>query len=462
MWRIGAAMSGGREPGGRDLVEQRLEDVVVAAVDQRDAHRRARRARGPRTGRRSRRRRSRRGRRDDSLAMRRGSFQPRAAAAGGTAPRSSSSASARRDAPLAVGEAAAAGLCPPARRSEDSPPRPCAWASRPCLRGRHRPTCWRWPAERCVWTWSPCTCCDFLIFVAVFALLTRRQRGHRAAVLLVLHRHAPGHGHPRPRRGLPATALLSRTLLHGGVVAAAVVLVFGLGLRRRPRRGVARLPPHERVRGRGLRRGRGIQSGTSLYLRGKPYASTLLDWMGPWPLYILVVQAVALMLFALLEAPLLRVARRGVLQVESGHARHRCPAPGPSPGGGWRLLAILVLPGATPPSPACCCCSTTARRGRPPPSARSAASGADERLRHRGPAAATREVRGVPLAAIGLVFSGVAGACCSCSRCWRAPRPAAAAGALALLALVAGRWRRTWRSSGCRWSRSRRSASCAC
>ena len=36
MWRIGAAMSGAESAGGRDLVEQRLEHVVVAAVDDRD------------------------------------------------------------------------------------------------------------------------------------------------------------------------------------------------------------------------------------------------------------------------------------------------------------------------------------------------------------------------------------------------------------------------------------------
>ena len=32
---------GGREPGSRDLVEQRLEEMVVAAVDERHVHRRA-------------------------------------------------------------------------------------------------------------------------------------------------------------------------------------------------------------------------------------------------------------------------------------------------------------------------------------------------------------------------------------------------------------------------------------
>ena len=56
-----------------------------------------------------------------------------------------------------------------------------------------------------------------------------------------------------------------------------------------------------------------------LYLRRKPGAPTLLDWMGPWPVYILVADALAALLFWLLDRPFrsaqaperAEVARRG-------------------------------------------------------------------------------------------------------------------------------------------------------
>jgi hypothetical protein len=52
---------GGRQPGGRDLIEQRLEQVIVVLVDDGDVERLVRPAPWRRTVRRSRLRRSRRG-----------------------------------------------------------------------------------------------------------------------------------------------------------------------------------------------------------------------------------------------------------------------------------------------------------------------------------------------------------------------------------------------------------------
>jgi len=93
--------------------------------------------------------------------------------------------------------------------------------------------------------------------------------------------------------------------LHGLVLVAALVLVFGLGLRPRP-------GAPWRVFGItaawaafvGLV---DLALGTNyMYLRHKPYAETPLDWMGPWPVYIGVGAAVALVLYHVLALPFRR------------------------------------------------------------------------------------------------------------------------------------------------------------
>jgi hypothetical integral membrane protein (TIGR02206 family) len=86
------------------------------------------------------------------------------------------------------------------------------------------------------------------------------------------------------------------------VLVAALVLVFGLGLRPRP--GAA---------GRALAATAGwaafvglvnVVLGTNyMYLRHKPTVATPLDWMGPWPVYIAVGALVALVLFQVLALP---------------------------------------------------------------------------------------------------------------------------------------------------------------
>jgi hypothetical integral membrane protein (TIGR02206 family) len=93
--------------------------------------------------------------------------------------------------------------------------------------------------------------------------------------------------------------------LHGLVLVAALVLVFGLGLRPRP--GAP-------LRVFGITAGWAalvglvnLALGTNyMYLRHKPIVPTPLDWMGPWPVYIGVGAAVALALFLVLALPFRR------------------------------------------------------------------------------------------------------------------------------------------------------------
>jgi hypothetical integral membrane protein (TIGR02206 family) len=93
--------------------------------------------------------------------------------------------------------------------------------------------------------------------------------------------------------------------LHGLVLVAALVLVFGLGLRpgpRAPRRMLVVTAAWAALVGLV-----NLALGTNfMYLRRKPSVPTPLDWMGPWPVYIGVAGIVAFALFHALALPFRR------------------------------------------------------------------------------------------------------------------------------------------------------------
>jgi hypothetical integral membrane protein (TIGR02206 family) len=153
-----------------------------------------------------------------------------------------------------------------------------------------------------VWDLAPLHLCDFLIFVAVAALLTRRPLATEVLYFWACTGTLLAMVTPDLWEGFPDWRYLAYFVLHGAVVAAAVVLVFGLHLRPRPgaalRAFLATNAYAAVVYAIDVAFGRNF-----LYLRAKPGAATLLDHMGPWPYYILVAEGLALCLFAALEAP---------------------------------------------------------------------------------------------------------------------------------------------------------------
>jgi hypothetical integral membrane protein (TIGR02206 family) len=172
-----------------------------------------------------------------------------------------------------------------------------------------------------LWDLLPFHLCDFLILVAAFTLVTRDRL---AAELLFFW---AGTGTllamlaPDLQSGFPSWPFVSFFLLHGLVVAAAAVATFGFGWR--PRAG-AGWRVFAMTNAYALLVGMvNAAFGTNyLFLRGKPAAPTLLDWFGPWPVYLFVAEAAALGLFLLLD----RVFRA---------QRERC-ARGLAPTGGAR------------------------------------------------------------------------------------------------------------------------------
>jgi hypothetical integral membrane protein (TIGR02206 family) len=148
----------------------------------------------------------------------------------------------------------------------------------------------------------PLHLCDLLIFVAVYALLTRQPLAAELLYFWAGAGTALAMLGPDVQSGFPDPAFLSFFALHGLVVAAAAVLVFGFRLR--PRAGA----PWRVLL---LTNAYAVVVGlvdlaldaNYLFLCEKPAAATLLDWLGPWPVYLAAADGLAALLFLALDLP---------------------------------------------------------------------------------------------------------------------------------------------------------------
>jgi hypothetical integral membrane protein (TIGR02206 family) len=158
----------------------------------------------------------------------------------------------------------------------------------------------------------PLQLCDLGIFVAAFALWFRIPWlveltyfwGLAGSFQALLTPDLPQH--------FPTYPYFQYYLAHGGVVAAALLLVIGLGQYPRPRALL-------RVAGLSLAYATligfvdALTGANYMYLRSKPPSPTLLDILGPWPWYILSATAVGVLLFVVLDAPF-RLRRRPIIE----------------------------------------------------------------------------------------------------------------------------------------------------
>lgn len=142
---------------------------------------------------------------------------------------------------------------------------------------------------------------DFAVLLAIFSLLTLRQRAAEllyflsiAELLAILT--------PDVGSGFRSFRTVVFFLLHGGTLVAAVLLTFGLRLI--PQRGAvirALIFLHAYAIVAALAN---AALGTNfLYLRRRPSQPSLLDWMGPWPWYLIGASAIAAVLFSIANAP---------------------------------------------------------------------------------------------------------------------------------------------------------------
>ena len=150
-----------------------------------------------------------------------------------------------------------------------------------------------------VWDFLPLHLCDFAIFVAAFALLTRRPGAVELLWFWALTGTLLAVLTPAVSGSFPDWRWLLYFAMHGGVIAAAVVLVVGCGIRPRP--GAAWRAFGWTVAYAGVVAAVDLVTGANfLWLRAKPAQPTLLDGLGPWPVYLLAAGAMGRAGFPLL------------------------------------------------------------------------------------------------------------------------------------------------------------------
>ena len=153
----------------------------------------------------------------------------------------------------------------------------------------------------------PLQLCDLAVFLAAYALLTLNRRAAELLYFWAGSASLLAMVTPELRQGFPHWEFLVFFGLHGLVVVASAMLTFGFGLRPRPgaaNRVFALTAAYAVV----ILAVNAVLGTNFMYLARKPATPTLVDWLGPWPLYLLSGAALAYLLFLLLALPF-RAAR---------------------------------------------------------------------------------------------------------------------------------------------------------
>lgn len=151
----------------------------------------------------------------------------------------------------------------------------------------------------------PLHLCDLAAYIAAVALLSRSQRLAELAYFWGVAGTLQGLITPAVQVGFPHPEFFRFFLLHASVVVASLYLPFGAGLA--PRRGaVLRVFGWTQVYVVAAASVNVLTGANYGFLCEPPPTASLIDVLGPWPWYILVLEAIALVLFALLYLPFSR------------------------------------------------------------------------------------------------------------------------------------------------------------
>lgn len=158
----------------------------------------------------------------------------------------------------------------------------------------------------------PMHLCDWASFAAIVALVGRRQLPYELAYLWGLSGTFQAVLTPDTDEMPWSPLFISFFVEHCGIIVAALFLTWGLGMRPRPG-AVWRVWLCSQVylvcagSVNWLFRAHGVNFG---YLAAKPQGDSLLDYFGPWPVYILTLEAMTLVFFTVFYAPFWFANRR--------------------------------------------------------------------------------------------------------------------------------------------------------
>jgi hypothetical integral membrane protein (TIGR02206 family) len=161
-----------------------------------------------------------------------------------------------------------------------------------------------WEADR----YLPFHLSDAVTLVAAYALWTLRPLAVELTYFWGLTASLQAVLTPNLGEGFPDPYFWTFFLYHGAVVVAACVLVFGIGQTPRPG-AVGRAFAATVVVAAAAAVADLLTGGNYMYLREKPGSGSLLDLLGPWPVYIAGAGAIALLMFVALDTPFRRWRR---------------------------------------------------------------------------------------------------------------------------------------------------------
>ncbi len=155
---------------------------------------------------------------------------------------------------------------------------------------------WRFPEG------MPIQLCDLTLWLTVVSLLTLNQWVFEAAYFLGVAGAGMAIIQPELWAPMASYPTIYFFLAHGGIVASVLFLIWGNIVRPTAgclKRVLIMLNGYAALVGTF----NAIFHTNYMFLCRKPQVASLLDFFGPWPLYILAGEAIAMLLFALLYLP---------------------------------------------------------------------------------------------------------------------------------------------------------------